>query len=185
MGPGAGNPLPVSEDGQGVALETPRARAEGLLYASAGAVRGALLVGDAGGGWDSPALGVYPRLCLELPPIGISALRVRFRHSTVLAKAVDDVRSGIAHLARLGVERIALVGHSFGGAVVRAVVALATQSHGAEPAARLAPRCALLLVREPRRFVVLAGARHVLDEAAARVDELVRAWIVDRLGPAS
>lgn len=168
-------------------------------------------VGGAGGGWDTPAQGLYPRLCRELVDEGIGSLRVRFRHPHVLNEAVHDVRAGLSYLHGKGYTRFGLTGHSFGGAVVVqaaalvpevcTVVALATQSYGADPVAQLGPRCSVLLLhgtadtvlppvcsqyvydraREPRRIQLFPGAGHVLDEPAAEVYRVVRAWIVEQM----
>ena len=192
-------------------LGTDRGPVECRHYAVERAAEAAIFVGGVGGGWDSPARELYARLAEALVAEGIASLRVRFRHPTVLDEAVFDVLAGARYLERLGVRSLALVGHSFGGAVViragartdaaRTVVALATQAFGAEPAAELSPRCSLLVVhgtddrvlrpvnaelvhelaREPKRLVVLTGAGHGLDESADEVLRLVRDWLVDEL----
>src|SRR4051794_15003136 len=72
----------------------------------------------AGGGWDSPARGLSPRLCEELRAEGIASLRVCFRNPADLAGCVLDVRAGLAYLEHGGAEKVALAGHSLGGAVV-------------------------------------------------------------------
>lgn len=176
-----------------------------------GARTAAIFVGGVGGGWDTPANDLYPRLAEELAADGIASLRVRFRDPTALDEAVYDVLAGGAFLAGEGVERLALVGHSFGGAVViraaaalpsaRTVVTLATQGYGAGAARELGPRCSVLLVhgsedrvlppsssehiyelaREPKRLVVYDGAGHGLVEVAAELRALVRDWIVREL----
>lgn len=171
--------------------------------------RAALFVGGVGGGFDTPARKLYPVLARELAgDDAVAGLRVRFHRPGQLGDAVADVLDGIAFLAGQGIERIALVGHSFGGAVViqaaataepvRAVVTLATQGFGAHPVAELAGRCAVLLIHgtddailapsnseyvhrlagDPKRLVLLDGADHVLDDAAERVHTEVRDWIV-------
>lgn len=96
-----------------------------------------------GGGWGTPAIGLYPRLCCSLARIGIDGLRVRYRHPTDLLESVFDTLAGIAFLRdEHRIKAIGLVGHSFGGAVViqaavqasdivSTLVTLATQSYGA------------------------------------------------------
>lgn len=96
-----------------------------------------------GGGWGTPAIGLYPRLCCSLARIGIDGLRVRYRHPTDLLESVFDTLAGIAFLREEHrIKAIGLVGHSFGGAVViqaavqasdivSTLVTLATQSYGA------------------------------------------------------
>lgn len=96
-----------------------------------------------GGGWGTPAIGLYPRLCCSLARIGTDGLRVRYRHPTDLLESVFDTLAGIAFLRdEHRIKAIGLVGHSFGGAVViqaavqasdivSTLVTLATQSYGA------------------------------------------------------
>lgn len=190
-------------------------RAEGEvhchLYDAPGATAGVILVGGVGGGFDTPARGLYPRLCETLSDEGVVGLRVRFRHSTNLEESVQDVLRGAAYLEERGVRHIGLVGHSFGGAVViraagqlplaRAVVALATQSAGVDAVTSLAPRCPVLLVHgledevlpprcsthvheragEPKRLLLFPGAGHSLDEVHEQVRDAALEWLLGSL----
>jgi pimeloyl-ACP methyl ester carboxylesterase len=193
-------------------LATRRGSVAARLYAVPGAQAAVLCVGGVGGGFDSPARNLYVRLGESLPREGIAVLRVRFRNPTDLDEAVHDVRAGLRALAQLGVHRVGLVGHSFGGAVViqagvvepavAAVVTLATQSHGTEEVGRLAPRPLLLIhgtddavlptacsvatwqrAGEPKSLQVVEGAGHVLDEAAQALRTLVQDWLRAHLAP--
>ena len=199
----------AAEDGYlPVTLDTSRGSVACRYYPAAGSHRAAVWVGGVGGGWDTPARGLYPRLCADLVHEGIASLRVRFRHPTILEEAVLDVLAGLSYLEAEGIAKVALTGHSFGGAVViqaaaasplvRTVVALATQSYGTDVVRDLAPRCAVLLIHgthdqvlapinaelvyrlagEPKQVVLLEGAGHVLDEAAQEVYRSTRAWIL-------
>ncbi len=107
----------------------------------------AIFVTGVGGGWGTPAEGLYPRLCNSLAGEGITGLRIRYRHPTDLAESVFDVLAGISYLKQQQrrLKSIGLVGHSFGGAVVlqaaalasnivSTVVTIATQSYGATDA---------------------------------------------------
>ena len=196
------------------------------------ATQGVIWVGGVGGGWDTPAQGLYPQLALELHQeamqrgLGglpherlhqeaIASLRVRYRYSTQLKEAVLDVLAGISYLLDQGITKIALVGHSFGGAVViqaaakaqavRTVVTLATQVHGTKPVPQLATRCSLLLLHgeddpvlspecsqrvynlalEPKHLILYPGANHGLDEVAQEVHRVVREWIVKQFNQVS
>jgi pimeloyl-ACP methyl ester carboxylesterase len=170
-----------------------------------------IYIGGTGGDWDSPSRLLYPHLCTELKNSGIASLRVRFRDSHSLDESVFDVIAALSFLRSSTVKRIALVGHSFGGAVavraasidtnVKVVVTLATQSYGAGPAEDLGPRCALLLLhgaadpilpasssehifalaREPKELVIYKNATHNLDEVAKDVYDKVKEWIVKQL----
>lgn len=170
-----------------------------------------LMVGGIGGGFDSPASGLYDRLFNELPEMGVSALRVRFRRPGDLEAATADVLAGVEELARRGVERVVLVGHSFGGAVViragvadervAAVCTLSAQSHGSEHVAELAARpllaihgsrdpvlaasCSQDIVRragDNARLELVDGAGHTFDAEADVVHDLVKSWLVEQLG---
>lgn len=192
-------------------LQTGRGDVECRSYPAPGARHAALWVGGIGGHFDSPARGLYPQLCRELQNHAVASLRVRFRYPTDLAESVQDVLAGLAFVRSEGAEEVLLAGHSFGGAVViqaaaasplvRTVVALATQSYGTEPAARLGPHCSLLLIhgtadrvlpplcsevvyrqaREPKRLVLHDGAGHNLDESADEVRRAILGWVGEHL----
>lgn len=195
------------------ALEIGREAVEARIAEAADARSAVIMVGGIGGGFDSPARGLYDRLTAELPEEGVTALRVRFRRPGDLAVATVDVLTGVAELARRGVARVALVGHSFGGAVVvraavrdervRAVCTLSAQSYGTEEAADLAPRPLLAVhgTRDPvlpaacsvdiarrtgptARLELVAGAGHTFDAEADEVHDLVSAWLLAQLGSA-
>lgn len=195
---------------QAVTIDSEQGKVEARYYESPGAGRGAIWVGGIGGGYDTPARGLYPRLCEELLPHGISSLRIRFRFPTDLDASVSDTLAGLDFLSSEGVGKAALTGHSFGGPVairaaarsgmVRTVVTLSTQSYGAEPVAGLAPRPLLLIhgasdtvlpyyssehvylmAGEPKRLVIIKGAGHMLDEAAEEVHRYVADWVAEHL----
>jgi hypothetical protein len=192
-------------------MMTSRGEIAGRHYAVPGAREAAVWVGGAGGGWDTPAHGLYPRLCDDLRGQGIASLRLRFRRPNDLSESVVDVLAGVAFLQSEGIEAVALVGHSFGGAVViraaarapavRTVVTLATQGYGTDPVERLGSRCSILLVhgaadkvlpaacsenvfrraKEPKRMHLLPGVNHGLDEAADEVGRMVREWVLEQV----
>lgn len=202
---------PMQEGYQLITLETNRGNIDFRYYSVLGTQRGAILVGGVGGGWDTPAKGLYPRLCQELINQGIASLRVRYRNPTSLEESVLDIYAGISYLESQGIEAIALTGHSFGGAVViqaaaisetvHAVVTLATQSYGAVVVSQLPPECEILLIHgtadsiltpacskyvyqlahQPKRLMLYEGADHNLDEAAEEVYQTVRGWILEKL----
>jgi pimeloyl-ACP methyl ester carboxylesterase len=168
------------------------------------------------GGFDGPAAAIYPTLADDLAEHGIGTLRIDFRDRLngpgIVPNGVTDVRAGIEELRRRGVESFALVGHSFGGAVmiatavlepaVRTVVTLSSQSAGGERVAELAPRPILFVhglddrrlppeasrflydrAREPKQIVLLEGARHSLRQRREELRRLVRDWLVEKLTP--
>lgn len=188
-------------------VTSPRGRVQMRLSPAPGAQAGALLAGGIGGGFDSPARDLYTRLGRELPARGIAVLRVRYRDPLDLDEALHDVLAGISELVGRGHRRVALVGHSFGGAVViraavrrpevAAVATLATQSYGTEAVPMVAPRPLLLIhgmadeilpaacsiatfrrAAEPRELRLIEGASHGLDEVADDVYALLCEWLV-------
>lgn len=76
-----------------VNLKTSRGIVECRYYPVTGAQRGAIWVGGAGGGWDTPAQGLYPQLCQELMGEAIASLQVRYRYPNNLEESVLDVHS--------------------------------------------------------------------------------------------
>lgn len=194
-----------------VQMDTSRGRILCHYYKAEGTGKGVVFVGGVGGGFDTPAQGLYPRLARELREQGISSLRVRYRYPTDLAEATLDTVIGIQFLKSQGVRSIGVVGHSLGGAVVvraaaydpsvRTIVALSTQRYGTESVSTLTEGTSILLIhgtddpvlpstssvrthglaREPKRLVLLKGAGHTLDEAADEVYEVVKRWIIETL----
>ncbi|MBD3241285.1 MAG: alpha/beta hydrolase [Chitinivibrionales bacterium] len=200
---------PRSREGyQPVELRTPRGSVLCRLYPATDDRRGVVWIGGIGGGFDTPALELYPRLCSELLEHGLSSLRVRYRNAYDLDECVYDTLAGLVYLDSRGMQTAAVVGHSLGGAVairsalrdpsVKLVVTLATQSYGAGQAGRLADDCALLLLHgendeilppgsslyvyrlahEPKELVVYPHTGHTMDEAAEQVHARVREWLL-------
>lgn len=202
---------PRNQPFQPLTLRGERGEVACRYYALPGARAGAVWAG-ATDDWDTPARGLYPRLCSWLQDEGIASLRIRLRRPRDLAQCVADVRTGIHYLAGQGISRLALIGHGRGGAAVmqaaiglraaRAVVALAPVGV-AGPIERLGPRCSLLLLhgaddrvlpwsavrpiyeraREPKDVLLYSGAGHSLDEAADAVCDRVHDWVVEELIP--
>jgi pimeloyl-ACP methyl ester carboxylesterase len=173
-----------------------------------------IMVGGFDGGFEGPADGLFPRLAEGLGEHGIGALRVDFIDRVapgIVENGARDVRAAIAELKRRGVSEVALVGHSFGAAVmitvaaeaaeVRAVAALSTQTAGVQGAPRIAPRPLLLvhgiedlrlppdcsryvyaIAREPKELVLLEGARHSLRQRKHDVYRLLLDWLLRHLG---
>lgn len=176
-------------------------------YKAEGASAAVICVGGVGGGFDTPARGLYPVLCRSLASSGAAGMRVCFRHPTELQEAVIDVLVAAHVLVDDGIDAVGIIGHSFGGAVAiqagvqipetRAVITLATQSFGAEVVDQLPESSAVLLLhgerdrtlppgashyvhdlaREPKRLVRYPGAGHNLDEVADDVHHEVRDWV--------
>jgi pimeloyl-ACP methyl ester carboxylesterase len=168
----------------------------------------AIWVGGVGGGFDTPANGLYPQLSKRLLDENISSLRIQYRNPTNLAECIYDVQVGIKFLQNEGISNIALIGHSLGGSVVIqaaalsknvvTVVALASQSYGADIVHDLGKETSILLIHgkddsvlpasctniifgkahEPKERVLISGNGHCLEESAEDVKEIVYNWIL-------
>jgi dienelactone hydrolase len=188
-----------------IELATDHTTTTGRLYHAIAPVFGVVAVGGVGGGFDSPAKDLYARLGESLLDDHVSTLRVRFRDPRDLEQSIVDVLAGVDFLVGAGIARIALIGHSFGGAAaitaagvrfeVRTVVTIATQSHGARierlgnrsillihgtADAVLPERCSISLQHQaPGRAVLelIEGADHSLDSVADDVFRLTRDWL--------
>ena len=165
-----------------------------------------LWVFGAGGGLGGPAGGLYTRLGQQLRPRGVASLEVAYRHPGRLGECVQDVLLGLAWLAGEGRRRVALVGHSFGGAVVItagaaseaviAVTALSSQARGTEAAAALSPRPLMVMhgmddeilpdacsrdiyerARQPKELILYPGCRHGLDQCREELDRDLAGWL--------
>lgn len=165
-----------------------------------------LWVFGAGGGLGGPAGGLYTRLSERLQPEGVTSLELDYRRPGELMGCVLDVLVGIAWLESLGKDRIVLVGHSFGGAVVItagahsesvvAVAALSSQTAGTEAVGRLAPRPALFLhgdadeilppacsrdlfarASDPKELILYPDCRHGLDQCREALDRDLLHWL--------
>ena len=169
-------------------------------------------VGGAGGGLDGPAGGLYPSLAEHLLQDQIASLRLHYRQPNRLTECVLDTLLGVAYLGMEGHARVALVGHSFGGAVVITagavddgvvgVVAMSSQTFGTRIVHEVSPRPLLLMhgtadeilpdacsrdiyarAREPKQILLYDGCRHGLDECREAVDRDLLGWLRQVLRP--
>jgi hypothetical protein len=193
-----------------VMIATTRGEIRGVLHPCATAPGAAIYVGGAMGGFEGPANDIYGRLADRLRP-QLSGLRLHYRRPGDFQECVLDVLAGVSFLRGMGATGgIALVGHSFGGAVVIkagelaaavvGVAALSPQLYGTHSVQRLEK--ALLLVHgmrdgvldyaasediharanEPKRLVLYAEADHTLAQAAADLEELLASWLPETVG---
>jgi len=168
-----------------------------------------MTVGGAGGGSEGPADGVYGRLAVPLRDRGLSTLRLGYREPGVFGECVLDALAGLSFLKGIGAREVAVVGHSFGGAVAIkaaqlsdvavAVVAMSSQLYGTRQIEQM--RKPLLLVHgaddevlaaaasedifaranEPKQIVLLPGAGHSLMQASEDVFDLLLDWLPRRV----
>lgn len=179
--------------------ETPREPASAIVW-----------LGDAVGGFDSPAEGLYDRLAERFQSLGVSSLRLQYRNPLDHAQAGLDALVAVFLLVQQGIERIVVVGHGSGalGAVqagqafpaVTAVAAIAPAPFAAEGVERLSPKPLLVLhgtadahvptqvardmlgrAGEPKRIYYYQGADHSLAQAAESVSTELGEWLQEQL----
>lgn len=180
------------------------------IFHPAGGDRGIIWLCGALGGFDGPSFGIFKILSEGMVADGISSLRLHYRYPGEFEECVLDVLAGIDFLKQKGINRVALVGHSFGGAVaiqagtmsrnVKAVVGLSSQTYGARRVAELSPRPLLLIhgerdrnlpaasshyiyewARQPKELYILKNNGHFLREAHDELLRQLREWLNDKL----
>jgi len=194
-------------------FQTNRGQMPARLHPAPTGAPAVVWVGGAGGGLDGPAWGMYPRVAGQLANLGVASLRLHYRMPNYLEDCVVDTLLGVQHLVQQrGYGAVALVGHSFGGAVVisagalsddvKAVVAMSSQIYGTDLAPQVSPRPLLLLhgttdeilpptcseniyarARQPKELILYNGCRHGLDECRDQVDADVVRWLMQQLKP--
>ena len=192
-------------------INSTRGEINGILHTCEGEPGAVIYVGGALGGLDGPADGLYPKLAHELSAPGcLTGLRLHYRQPGEFQECVLDVLGGVSFLRGVGAQRIALVGHSFGAAVVIkagelsdavvGVAALSPQLYGTRTVERLAPRRLLVVhgtadrvldaeasrdiharAGEPKRLELYDGAGHSLKSCAEELFELVKSWLVETI----
>lgn len=203
---------PEGHSGQGTLINTSRGNIFSLFHPTRTMDAAVVWVWGAGGGVTGPAGGIYIRLAEKLVGEGIASLRLDYRWPNDLYECVLDTLAGVTLLLGVGFKKIALVGHSFGGAVVIAaapyndkvvaVAGLSSQSAGAQRVSEVAPRPLLLvhgsddaiipvrasqfiydLAQQPKELRFFEGAGHSLTECREDLDELLFAWLKEKLSP--
>jgi alpha/beta superfamily hydrolase len=206
------------EDGAlDLVIKTSRGEIGAMLHACEGESGAAIFVGGALGGLHGPANAIFERLGVALAApaerSGLTSLRLHYREPGEFQECVLDVLGGLSLLKGLGAQRVALVGHSFGAAVVikagelselvAGVAALSPQLYGTRTVERLSPRSLLLAhgtfdsvldcaassdiydrALEPKKLVLFEGADHGLSSCADELFELLSTWLVDVVGAA-
>ena len=192
-------------------INSTRGEINGILHTCEGEPGAVIYVGGALGGFDGPAGGLYPKLAHELTsPGGMTGLRLHYRQPGEFEECVLDVLGGVSFLRGVGAQRVVLVGHSFGAAVVikagelsdavAGVAALSPQLYGTRTVERLAPRPLLIVhgtadkildaeaskdiysrAKEPKRLELYEGAGHGLGSCAEELFELVKGWLLEAL----
>ena len=186
-------------------LRTTRGEIPIILHSNETQARAVLCVSGAIGGFDGPAR-LYARLGLDLPDRGFVVARMNYRLPNEFDECLLDTMAALTFLKGIGVGRVALIGHSFGGAIainagtlsplVATVIAVSSQLAGAHGVGELAPKPLLLVhgtadtilpdqcsrmlyerAGEPKTLKLFAGADHRMNPAGAALYDLVTDWI--------
>ena len=203
---------PDGESGRGILLRTTRGEVRTIVHNNqqGRTTKGIIWVWGARGGFAGPAGGLYRDLAEDLKD-NITSVRIDYRMPNNLQECVMDALVGVSFLTGTGHTEIALVGHSFGGAVVitaapysddvKAVAALSSQTFGARGADRVSPRPLLLAhgesdtrlpsycseqiyswAEQPKELILYPGAEHGLMECADEIRETLSDWLKTNLG---
>jgi alpha/beta superfamily hydrolase len=189
-------------------LRTSRGPIPVIMHAAENSSRAILCVCGAIGGFDGPAM-LYPRLGLIMPHTGIAVARMNYRQPNEFDECVLDTLAALTFLKGMGHVRAALIGHSFGGAVVinagtlspvvTTVIAVSSQLAGAHVVDELAPKPLLLIhgtadtvlsdecsrmlyerAGEPKMLKLFDDADHRLSSRGDELFTLVQDWIESR-----
>ena len=79
---------------------------------------GIIFVSGVDGGFVEPVDGIYDRTAKAFAQEGVSSIMVEYRYPGELESSIQDTVAAASHLRKLGVTHMALVGWSFGGAVI-------------------------------------------------------------------
>lgn len=203
---------PEGEPGRGMLLRTTRGDVNIIVHNNqeGRTTKGVIWVWGARGGFAGPAGGLYRDLAEELKR-EVTSVRVDYRMPNNIQECVMDTLVGVSFLTGTGHTEIALVGHSFGGAVVitaapysedvKAVAALSSQTFGARAADKVSPRPLLLAhgasdtrlppycseqiyswAKRPKELVLYPGAEHGLAECGQELREMLGDWLRSNLG---
>jgi dienelactone hydrolase len=187
-----------------LAISTPHGTVRGVYHPIKDATSAVVMVSGAFGGMAGPS-GAYPALARQLQAAQIAALRLDYRKPENTNECVYDLDAGLEEFRRRGFQRFALVGWSFGGAVVISsgvahsdvlgVSTLASQTAGTAAVGRLTPRSLLLLhgtedqvlpdwcsrylyeeAGEPKRLILCEGDGHEFSRSHAEVVRILFEW---------
>ena len=171
-----------SETIRDLSLITNLGNIRGRLHEAATDNAAILWVFGSGGGLGGPAGGGYERLAGQFLPFDITSLQLDYRRPGYLSHCVEDVLLGVEYLTSLGKNKVVLVGHSFGGAVVISsgiisdavigVAALSSQSSGAENVSSLSPK-PLLLIHGTADEILPDSCSRFIYQNARRPKELI------------
>ena len=204
-------PPPEGESGERVTLDTTLGEVGCLFHRTEPLEMAVLWAGSwKGEGQGQRTSPISSAVAEDLLEDGIASLMLRYRQNAQLGACIRDTQAAVSFLEGQGARRIALVGHSFSGAVVIsvaplsksivAVVALASQTYGAASVRHIHPKPILLVhgtadqrlgthcseqiyswAKKPKELVILEDASHGLWERKDDLLPLLGGWLRDKL----
>lgn len=172
--------------------------------------KGVIYMHGVGGGTHGPS-NIYHPLAEDLLKSGISSLLINCRYDSELDECISDVLACIDWMDKeQKIDKIGLIGWSFGGSVVisaaaadkrvKTVVTVASQSYGTMDVDEIAPRSILIIhgtgdktltyqcsvdiakrAKEPKKLVLFEGADHGISQDKKELYSLVRTWFLEHL----
>lgn len=201
-------------DGDALIFHTVRGNLAARYHPVAGGLAEAAVVwlGDSSAGLAGPGDGLYSDVAATLQQSAIESLRLDYRQPNRLSECVSEVLVGVHWLAsERGIDRLALVGHGFGGVVaitaavaadaVRCVAALATPDTDCDALAWLGKPLFLahgdadtvVPVTSARRLEerargevtcrIYPGAGHGFERCRDALADDLRGWLDEQLSP--
>jgi alpha/beta superfamily hydrolase len=140
---------------------------------------GIVFVSGVDGGFIEPGDEIYRRIAQELSHRGIASIFVQYRTPGEIEASLEDALQAARHLRALGVKKMALVGWSFGGAVIThaavripealTIVGFAPQAKDTEPVQRFTTQSILLIHSRDDENVPFISSQQILDEAPMQI----------------
>ena len=181
----------------------------GVVQPAENARSALVMVGGAGVGIRGPA-NSYEEVATRLQTEGVAALRLEYRKPNYLEDCIYDVLAAITALDQQGINRAALLGWSFGGAVVISagavcdasvgVATVASQTYGTGAVGKLSPKSLLLIhgtadqvlpyslskdlyerADEPKELVLYLEDGHGIERHRSEMLEKLYSWSKDLL----
>ena len=202
-------PGEAAEGAQELTINTTRGPIPMIFHGTSEPDRAALCISGAIGGVVGPS-NLYARLGQELPKAGIAIARIDYRAPNEFGECLLDTLAGLSFLRAMRYQRVAFIGHSFGGAVainagtlgplVTTVVALSSQLAGAHVVGELAPRSLLLVhgtadailphqsseaiyerAQEPKTLKLVPEADHRFTGFGDELFKTVSDWLIEKI----
>jgi alpha/beta superfamily hydrolase len=140
---------------------------------------GIIFVSGVDGGFIEPSDNIYHALAETFAYRGAASVFVKYRQPGELGASVEDTLAGAQQLRKLGISKMAIIGWSFGGAVitnsavripeVQTIVGFSPQSRDTEAVQGFTRQSILLMHSKDDENVPFISSQQILDEAPASI----------------